>query len=320
MKYQRVQTSLSEFSVDERAPHSLHTCRTAEDLRSEFERATGCVLEHLADEFVSPRAPKAIFVVGSLPLGMATSGSDVDVIVLVDDRSELRDVEGSIVNTDQQMEFSNESDALLAGMFLTLKAGILIDLQVAITPAIHRVQKRLRRRGPELTDSEIRTLGRLGTGWLLWESEGYLKHHALSLNDPILCIYCCTKHFVSALVHWRKALKAVDLEDAVLALNLGRSSVELGYLAYFASEGLPYLGAKWPAQIGHARGSAERMSRHRLLGEATRLLFPNYEPTRTYTLDYLRDVSDFLASMQALIEEKLLFRIAFKACPQIASV
>jgi hypothetical protein len=319
MNQQWAPTSQSEYSVDARAPHSLHTCRTAEEFRFEFERSTGCVLERLADEFVSAGAPKAIFVVGSLPLGMGTSGSDVDVIVLVDDRSALREVQGSIVNSNQQMEFSNASDALLAGMFLMLKSGILIDLQVAMIPGIHLVQKRLRRRGPELTESEVRTLGRLGTGWLLWESTGYLQRHALSLNDPTLGIYCCTKHLVSALVHWRKALKAVDLEDVVLALNLGRSSVELGYLAYFASEGMPYLGAKWPAQIGHARGAAERLVRHPLLVEATRLLFPTYELTRKYALDYLRNVSDFIGSMQVLIEEKLLYRIAFKACPQLAS-
>jgi hypothetical protein len=30
-------------------------------------------------------------------------------------------------------------------------------------------------------------------------------------------------------------------------------------------------------------------------------------------------VGEFLASMQTLIEQKLLFRIAFKACPQIGA-
>jgi hypothetical protein len=319
MRSHPAETLRTEYSVDERAPHALHLCRTVEEFRLQFESTTGCPVQDVANDVVSPAAPKAIFLVGSLPLGMATSGSDVDIVVLIDDRAELVNRERSIVNTEQQLEFSNESDPLLAGMFLTLKAGILIDLQVAITPTIHRVQGRLRRRGPELSDSEIRTLGRLGTGWLLWQSEGYLERNAVPLSDPALCVYCCTRNFVSGLVHWRKALKAVDLDDFVLALQLGRSSVELGYLAYFASEGLPYLGAKWPAQIGHARGAAERVSRHTLLRDATQLLFPAYDLTRTFALHYLWDVGEFLASMQALIEQKVLFRIAFKACPQIAS-
>jgi hypothetical protein len=268
---------------------------------------------------VTESAAKAIFLVGSLPLGMATSGSDIDLIVLIDERTDLVNPDGAIANNDRELTFINEADPLLAGMFLTERAGIYLDIQVAITPTIHQIQSRLRRRGPELSDSEVRTLGRLGTGWLLWQSEGYLQRHALTLNDPALAVYCCTKNFVSALIHRRKALKGLELDDLVLALQMGRSSVEHAYIAYFASEGLPYLGPKWPAQIGGARGAAERLRRHPLLAEAIPLLFPTYDPSRAAAAQYLREVGDFLAAMQALIEQKMLFRIAFNACPQIGT-
>jgi hypothetical protein len=319
MSVSKAENATSGYSVDERAPHSLHECRSAAEFRLRFETTTGCSVHALTDDVVSPSAPKALFLVGSLPQGMATSGSDIDIIVLVDDRKDLMAGDHSIANSGQQMVFSNDSDPLLAGMHLMLKAGILIDLQVAITPAIHEVQRRLRRRGPDLNENEIRTLGRLGNGWLLWESEGYLRRNAVLLDDPALRVYCCTRNFVSALLHRRKGLKAVDLEDFVLATHLGRSSVELAYLAYFASEGLPYLGAKWPAQLGHARGAAQRLAEHPVLKEGIRLLFPGCEPLRSVTLGYLEEVAEFLARMQALIERQVLFRIAFQACPQIES-
>jgi len=263
MKSSGAQTSSSQYNVDERAPHTLYQCRDAEEFCLRFEAVTGCPVQQIPDDVVSSTAPKAIFLVGSVPLGMATSSSDLDLVVLVDSRNALLNRDVSMANTHQQLEFSNDADPLLAGMFLSLKAGILLDVQVAITPMIHCIQRRLRRKGPELSENEIRTLGRLGTGWLLWQSDSYLEGNAVVLSDPALNVYCCTKNLVSALIHRRKALKALDFEDMVLALNLGRSSVELAYLAYFASEGLPYLGAKWPAQIGHAHAAQQRVERQK---------------------------------------------------------
>jgi hypothetical protein len=309
----------SEYSVVYPALHTLHECGSVDEFCQRFEAATGRSAQHVADHVVEPSAPKAIFLVGSLPLGMATSGSDVDLIVLVDSKTALLNREGNSANSEQHLEFSTDNDVLQAGMFVTLFEGILVDLQVAITPAIHRIQSRLRRRGPELSEGEVRTLGRLSTGWLLWQSAGYLEGNALSLNDPALSIYCCTKNFVTALIQLRKATKTLEHDDIPLTLQLGRSSVEMAYLAYFASEGFAYLGCKWLAQIGYARGAAQRVSQHPLLKEGVRLLFPAFESTPTDAAQYLQAVREFHAAMQGLIEKKILFRIAFKACPQIVS-
>lgn len=317
MSSSRVLDSTSKYNVDERAPHTLHECRDVAQFCSAFQATTGCFVKHVADDIISPEIPRAVFLVGSIPLGMATSGSDLDLLVLVDDREVLLNLEKPITNTDQQLDFRNDTDSLLAGMFLRMKAGILLDIQVAITSSIRHVQQRLRRRGPDLSESEMRTLGRLGTGWLLWQSESYLERNKVVLNDPALTVYSCTKNFVSSMVHWRKAVQALDLEDFVLTLHMARSSVELAYLSYFASEGLAYLGAKWPAQLGYARGGPERLERYPLLRQGANLLFPTYELTTAAAAQYVHDVKEFLSSMQRLIEQKTLFRIAFHACPQI---
>ena len=93
----------------------------------------------------------------------------------------------------------------------------------------------------------------------------------------------------------------------------------MAYLAYFASEGFAHLGAKWLAQIGHARGAADRVKRHPLLEQAVPLLFPVYGPDLKEARRYLQAVSELLASMRALIERKTLFRIAFRTCPHIGA-
>ena len=306
-----------QYTSMDRGTHSLHESRGPQDFCQRFEVATGRSVQQVVDKVISSTAPRAVFVAGSLPLGMATSGSDVDLIVLVDSNAVLVNGESHIANNAQQLEFHNQNDALLAGIFLSMNEGVLVDLHVALTPTIHGIYRRLRGRGPELNETEIRTLGRINTGWLLWQSEGYLERNPEVLRDPALDVYCCTKHFVSALHEIAKAHRAVGCTDFTLALQLGRLAVELAYLAYFASEGMPYLGSKWLAQIGHARGAAERVRRHPLLQEGSRLLFPVYTSNSRETNGYLQAVAEFLTAMRNLMEQKTLFRIAFQACPQV---
>jgi hypothetical protein len=316
---------LSESTSDEynsmnRAPHTLASCASAEALSRRFEESTGCSLRRVVGDVIAVETPQAVFAVGSFPLGMASSGSDVDLIALVDSKAELLTGEKRIANSARQLQFSSESDWLLAGIFMNTISGILVELQVAITPSIHDVYSRLRTRGPELSETEIRTLARVSSGWLLWETEGYMERNRALLSDPALGVYCCTKHFVSALHEIAKASRAVNSRDPLLALQLGRTAIEKVYLAYFASEGLSYLGSKWLAQLGHAYGAPERIRRHPLLGQGIVLMFPHYSIDPASTTEYLRAVREFTTSMRILIEQKTLFKIALHACPQVHSL
>jgi hypothetical protein len=308
------------YTIVSPAPHTLHECRTVEDFLPKFEVATGHSAVTITDDVLRASAARALFLVGSLPLGMGTSGSDIDLIVLVDSQAALLDGRERQANSDQRLEFSSESDLLLAGTFLMLKNGIAVEVQVALTGAVRNVYGRLRRRGPELSETEIRTLGRLSTGWLLWETDSYLRQSAVDLRDSSLAVYCSTRSFVSALLQRGKAARALERHDIPLALHHGRLSTEEAYLAYFASEGLPHLGSKWPAQLGHAHGAAKRLAEHPILAQGIPLLFPRFSSSAAEVGQYLRDASDFVMSMRALIERQVLFRIAYAACPQIALV
>lgn len=307
---------IQRFNAMNRAPHSLHECQDAQGFCRQFQASTGRSVVEVSAEVVGVETARALFLVGSVPLGMATRGSDIDLIVLVDDKSAAQE-RSHITNTDQRLVFSNESDPLRAGEFLTVVNGMLVDVTVVVTSAIKKIYGRLRSKGPELSENEILTLGRLSTGWLLWQSEAYLERYALELKDSALDVYCCTRNFVSALHFLQKGLKAIEVRDVPLALHLGRASVEAAYLAYFASEGLSYLGQKWLAQLGHARGATERVSRHPLLKQGIAMLFPLYTADPGDAANYLEAVSELLTALRKLIEQKTLFRIAFNACPQI---
>jgi hypothetical protein len=310
----------AQFSLVAPAPHSLHECISAREFCSAFEALIGMRTAQIADEFVLPTSERAIFLVGSHPLGMATSGSDIDLIVLISSEADLRRHRSGVEsNTNQFLAFCSES-SLVAASFVKLICGVAVEVQAVVTPAIERIRSRLRRRGPELTESEIMNLSRLSTGWLLWESPGYLQRSGVAVTDSALDVYCSTRYYVSALILRRKGLRACEIGDIPLAFHLGRASVEMAYLSYFASEGYSYLGAKWMAQIGRARGAAERVKRHPRLLEGVPMLFPSLQINLQAAAEYLRNASEFVASIRDLIEQKTLYRIAFNACPQIHSI
>jgi hypothetical protein len=304
------------FAAAHLEAHSLNECRDAQEFSKRFEATTGRSVLQVTDEIVGATTARAVFLVGSLPLGMGSRSSDIDLIVLVDDKAAIQEPD-RISNTQRRLAFSNESDPLRGGEFLTVFNGVMVDVTVVIASAITRISASLRRRGPELSEKEILTLGRLSTGWLLWQSDGYLERSALKLKDPAFDVYCCTKSYVSAVHLLQKGLKAIEVRDIPLILHLGRASVEAAYLAYFASEGLSYLGVKWLAQVGHAVGAADRVRKHRILKQGVSLLFPLYTADLSDATNYLEAVSEFLAALRSLIEQRTLFRIAFTACPQI---
>jgi len=221
---------------------------------------------------------------------------------------------------EQKMSYSSESDPLRARLFIAVINGITVEIAAVLVSGIQRVHARLRSPGPDLDENEVMVLGRLGTGWLLTESAEYLARSGISLSDKNLHVYCSVKRWIFALAYRYKSLKALALADIPQALHLGRLSMESAYLAYFASEAFPYLGAKWLAQIGHARGARERTERHPLLKEGVPLLFPAFLTEASAVEAYLGSVTSFLTAMRSLIEQKTLFRIAYQACPQIYSL
>ena len=307
----------SSYNIVSPAAHTLHDSRDAQDFCRRFAAFTGQSVHDVVNETVHAEAPKTAYLTGSIPLGMATHGSDVDLVVLIDDKTALIDPEvGQKKNTDRSLAFANESELVRAGLFLRVMNGVTVEVSVAMMPVVKRIYQRLRGKGPEMSEVEIMTLSRISTGWLLWQTDDHLQRAELTLPDPALDIYCSTKHFSYSLIYKLKARRALELDDVPQALYLGRSSVEAAYLAYFASEGMSYLGAKWLAQIGHARGAPDRVRRYPLLKEGIPLLFPSYGPGSDPET-YLRATVQFLHEMRDLIEQKMLFRIAFSACPQI---
>src|SRR5688572_33484430 len=75
----------------DRAVHSLNQCTNAQQLVEEVRALTGCSPNELVDSFIDSRVPRAVFAVGSLPWGMGTRTSSIELLVLVDDFSALGD-------------------------------------------------------------------------------------------------------------------------------------------------------------------------------------------------------------------------------------
>jgi hypothetical protein len=295
----------------------LHECADREQLRAELEKCTGVPVAQLLRDIVAPGTANAIFVVGSIPLGLATGGSDVDLIAVIDDKQRILPSAVHGRNTDVAFSYVNDADALLAGNFLRLHNGIQVDVTVAIWPSVCAVYERLRRPGPELAEQEIRVVSRLQTGWLLAASQPFEGADARLKAERVLDIHCSTRSFVFAVIYREKGIKALAAGQLDVATQYGRQAVEMACASYLASEGLSYLGDKWLAFLRRGSRTIKHSLPQSLRDNAAALLFPELKEESRRVESYHARVTGFLTEMRNVIVAKPVFRIAFQACALI---
>jgi hypothetical protein len=304
------------YTFAQKPQHNIHKSATVAEFRSWFERETNCSTASLVDGLVRPEFGHAIFVAGSLPMGLATGISDIDFIVLVASSDALLRGAASKTNNASALAFSNESDPLSVGHFIHLINGVEADINIVLVPKLEGIYQRLRLPGPELTDGEIVTLGRLQKAWLLHKTEGFFDNWQDCLSDPALNVYCTTRYFWMSLKMLEKARKAASLQDFPVASYLARLSAECGFYAYFSSKGYCSLGTKWLkfAEVFDFGGSTQVKQS---FNDYVRLIFPKLFQADDDIERHFEDVVSFINFVRKTIESDIRYKIAFAVCPQI---
>jgi len=121
------------------------------------------------------------------------------------------------------------------------------------------------------------TLGRLSTGWLLWQSDDYLPAcRALSCATDLLISTQPMALFIQPHLSAQAGRALSSVTSAITPAR--RTSVEAAYLAYFASEGHAISGSEVAGadRSRHRRG--RQVKRNPLLLKGSNL-FPRYKTT-----------------------------------------
>lgn len=305
-----------QYTFAQKASHDIHASRTVEQFCARFELETKCHPANLVDNILRPDRRRAIFVAGSMPMGLATSISDIDFIVVVDSQDAIIPGAASTRNSDSALAFSNDADPLSIGHFIHLINGIEVDINIVLMSRIEAIAHRLKLPGPELSDAEVLTLGRLKKAWLVSKSDGFMDDWDAFLSSYSFEVFCATRHFWLSLKMLEKARKAASMGDFPVALYLARLSTECGYLSYFASRGYCALGTKWLKFVAvfdfQGDGGAKQ-----LFNESIPLMFPRYHMDAAELERHLEDIGRFLRATREAIETDVRFKIAFAVCPQI---
>lgn len=292
-------------------PCALHESRDPQDFLRRFERCAGQSLDDILEPIVPAKGRETVLLAGSIPLGIATELSDVDLVVIAGGLA--RDLSRGRASADVTSLYSADyssggSDAVLANHVLKA-GGAEVDVLVLLSSGLGELIGRVSGSRVALSDHHLEMLGRLKYGWVL--SNGR-DHPALTdlRGDNALELHCGTRALVTAAKALRHSGRALP-EEPLLAAHLSRHAVEKGFEAYLSSRGYVALGLKW------LRFVRRRIDEDTELAEVARLGLPLLFPDPDGAAAHLIAARGFLAQVRERIERDLAFRLAFRLCPQI---
>jgi len=299
--------------------HGLHTCRTPDAFLARFEFELGTSLPSFVDHFIDRNRLAGVVLGGSIPLGLGTSSSDVDLIVMVDSGEPI---EMPTVDPRHGVVFSGAfagTARLDVGEVIVMRDGVEVDVHCVSGPRVVQTAAQVRDGSISLTEHEIGVLSRIKTGWVLDRSGAFDAYCGVLLDDNSLEVRAATWHLVGAFQELEDSQPALS-DNIPLALHLGRKCVEKVFAAFFASRGFAFLGGKWMrahnTDRSHALWPVDDDIRA-LTRDGLTLLFPN--PADVEPAAYLDRVARFVDLVRTEIEKDMTFKVAFALSPQLRS-
>ncbi|WP_437907375.1 nucleotidyltransferase domain-containing protein [Sorangium sp. So ce327] len=304
------------METDTISGHRLHAASDAAVFRSRFEAATGRTIDAVLSDFVDPAGIVLIALGGSIPLGIATEASDIDLLVLLRSPDCLRMPRAGTPHVLFAGNYAS-SDELAIATAVVRSSNVEMDVQFLLTEKISQLLGLLKTSRVALSFQQRQLLARLRRAWPLspeaWPSA------VVDLPDESFDIHCAVQSMITS---YRSLVDArVAAEDSFwLALAMGRHSVEKAFEAYFASRGYSYLGLKWLRFLERRWSDMTGVERGRLPAPVAvrgrELLFPVAAPEEV--LGYLTRVEELVGDVRRVLDSNLRFRLALDVSPFVA--
>lgn len=306
-----------------RGHHSLHTCRNKDDFLAGFQKTCGCQIVAVISQFVPLEFVSGAVLVGSIPLGIGTEMSDIDIIVLLASADQVDWIEDATRGPAEIVfagKAAGEGGHLAVGEAVVLLNGVEVNLQFVLGPRVKETSDRLAVGRISLTQADVMVLSRLRTGWLLIRSPNLPSDDAAQLVDEALDVHWAVTMLVFALGDLEDA-RAALADDRVVVYHLGRTAVEKSFTAYFASRGHAFIGTKWlrflRLQLERGGDGEDDRDLRALSSAGMSLLFPTPLNDPTAAADYLESVAAFYGNVRTRIERHVTYAAAVALCPQI---
>jgi hypothetical protein len=300
--------------------HGLAGCSTIDNFLNRFREETGWTMMEMVAAMLPESRAACVAIVGSIPWGIASDRSDIDVVVVIEGASTPR----LIAPAGATELFNGISTADSGGgavrEIVVVKEGIEIDVHAVCETWVTALDNQLARTGGQADPNSITLVTRLKRGWLVHQTVAVKESLAGIWQNAAVDIAAAVRHIIFALKNLQYARHATE-SNPVLALQLGRGTVEQAYAAYLAKVGFPF-GPKWLRLLtkeGGLRWLAKDGDRafSTLLDNGVELLFPTYVLEPVQTASYLGRVEAFLTAVRRELEREVGFAVAFRLARQV---
>ena len=306
-------------------PHSLHLAETPEEFLLGFEAVADISIRDLTSETVEAGGILSVTLAGSIPLGIGSPTSDVDLLVLVTEATVFR---GKLPNTRYRQLFGGHAAAKEFSLALyervLLVNGIEVNIQYVDATKFDRACQTLTSGGSYISFAgpDIIILSRMKVGWCVWDCGSTCLREGPFYRSNALEIHSAIRYMTFAIQDIDDALSALR-DNLALSTHLSRMAVEKAFQAYIASKGIAFAGAKWLRLLKTPRmfpDDSDHSMLHDLFAEGTRLLFPGAFSSIEIGEKHIQDVTSFIRELRHRSFSRPDFKMALKLSGQINSL
>jgi hypothetical protein len=302
--------------LDYKRPHTLHNADGPDDFLVRFRAECGQDLLAVA-KGVLPTAPIVSCIVGgSIPLGIATGVSDIDVIILID--GDHVDIDRGVTTASMfQASVTGDPAELALANAVVMLGHVEVDFMVVSLQRVAVLGERVARSGILLTRAETRLLSRIKSGWVVIGGNDMRRRCASLFDDNSFELHCMVSNLVFSFKAYEDATAALS-DSTALATYLGCVAVERAFDSYFAGAGYTSLGDKWIRLLNRQLKSRPCTDTvvHTLTKGLT-LMFPEHDGSVSKAQQYLREVAAFVSDVKRALESDLVHKVAFAATKQL---
>jgi hypothetical protein len=298
-----------------KAAHTLYSAASPEEFCRRFAEQTGAEPWWHPSIMLPGGRLKGLVLGGSIPLGIGSAASDIDLIAVLDLPESVPQgfpARDGVVSTT----YSGVGTPKAFANLVLIDGAVEIDIVFLALERLEEMHRLARRPAGPLNPSDLRLLSMSKHGWVLQDSPNFAAFLEMLRNDHVLVMKATVSKFIFALKALEDARAAVA-DNAVLALHLGRSCVDWTVQGYYASQGILHLGEKWLRLASAPRLAGINQIPAGLLSRAQHLLFPAFSQDRTEAARYLHDVARFAADVKAFIERNPRLKAAFALSAQV---
>ncbi|MGA4605127.1 hypothetical protein [Pseudoalteromonas maricaloris] len=292
----------------------LFNSRDVDTFLDRFRENTKVDLQTLINKIANDTAVDSAYIVGSIPVGVGSRISDVDIYVIIN-----KDINGGnfapdVLNMAEQVKwYSSDDDPLVIGEAIFIINGVKVDVELLRASGIESMCNRLGSSHTLLSDSDINVFGKIRAGWALPFPSGELGEK-LSSKEKAFDIYVTTKCLFTAISWFNKSM-IVSGNTYVHSVLLARYAVEQCFSAYFASIGYAALRAKWVQFLMQGACQLSEFDQgnfNKIRESGLSLLFPDFESTTNEEgfIKYLEKVRGFLLVTKKVLTSSPEYKIA----------